>query len=177
MQYGPENVPIATSLSMSAQERQELRDIIMEAVSETVAAAINARAAELAGGAATDQANALATMKAENAALKAQLEQLTTAVRTLTNKVTALQNGMAAADGDSNRSGGGTGAGDGTANGRGTRPPFTKENKPKADWSKGKKTAWWNWLKANHAADYQALMKERIERECAARIAKLNGDK
>ena len=161
---------------MSAQERQELRDIIMEAVSETVAAAINARAAELAGGAATDQANALATMKAENAALKAQLEQLTTAVRTLTNKVTALQNGMATADGDSNRSGGGTGAGDGTANGRGTRPPFTKENKPKADWSKGKKTAWWNWLKANHAADYQALMKERIERECAARIAKLNGE-
>ena len=159
---------------MSAQERQELRDIIMEAVSETVAAAIEAHVAELMGGAATDQANALATMKAENAALKAQLERLSSTITTLSNKVTALQNGMAAADGDSNRSGGGTGTGDGTANGRGTRPPFTKENKPQADWSKGKKTAWWKWLKENHNADYNTAMKERIERECTARIAKLS---
>ena len=42
-------------------------------------------------------------------------------------------------------------------------------------WTRAKKTAWWNWLKANHAAVYNAAMKERIERECAARIAKLNG--
>ena len=160
---------------MSAQERQELLDIIMEAVSDTVAAAIEARAAELAGSAATDQANALATMKAENAALKAQLDRLSSAITTLANKVTALQNGATAAGGNTNGVGGGTATGGGTANGRANRPPFTKENKPQEDWSKGKKTAWWNWLKANHNADYNALMKERIERECAARIAKLSG--
>ena len=160
--------------AMSAQERKELRDIIMEAVGETVAAAIDARAAELAGAAPTDQANALAAMKTENAALKAQLERLSSAITTLTNKVTALQNGANAAGGDTNGGGTGGGTGGGAGTGRNTRPPFTKENKPQADWSQGKKTAWWKWLKKNHSADYNGLMKERIERECAARIAKLS---
>ena len=50
-----------------------------------------------------------------------------------------------------------------------------QEIKPKADWSKRKKSWWLNQLREKYPIKYNAVMKEHIEREMAARIAKLKG--
>ena len=146
--------------AMSAQERKELRDIIMEAVRDTVAAAIDERSSGGAG--ATEQANSLKTIREESASLKEQLQGITRSIATLTNQVKALQN--------NNNNGGGGGGG----SGGGTRWVFDKNNKPKQDWSKTKKTWWWKNLKEKFPEDYKDAMKERIEKEMASRLAKLD---
>ena len=103
--------------------------------------------------------------------MRTQLEQMANSMNRLEQQVKALQDALAA-----NGGGGGSGCGGGNPGGNPNgRAPFNKNEKPKPEWSKAKKTWWWNQLKEKFPAEYKAAMKERIERDAAACIAKLEG--
>ena len=176
--------------ALSAQEIEELRAIIKEAVRETVAAAIEERERNAPANTA-EYANALQAVRSENMTLKEQMQQMTLSLLRLTTQLNKLHTAMTAAGvagaGDIQQfqpelsAGNGGGGGGGGGGGRGgaanqqqhtwneqewgawskNARPFPKE------WSRNRKFKWYKEYERRHPAEYKAEQRAKLQKQLA----------